>query len=287
MEGQNNGGVLPTQNLSPRLGVTKSVIGFFISIVFLLVSHYLPLFIAVYFWFVPFGSFTYLFSAGLFLFLNWLAVKEFGKNDLSIRRGLQIGYVLVVLMIAYYGYAYVAGYVAHRNYDLDKQYLQEARDKADLSLCDKIKGVYDRDSCYGSITRTVKNSITACNKMSDYRGRADCYHTITDPEVCKQIVEGELKDDCFYRLGSSATTLDLCQMIGDVPKKELCMVEAMGRRPAALLTFERCTQLGVVASKDECFWQLVQLTKDGSLCKNIVDSVQRQMCSYPFNHPKQ
>ncbi len=92
-------------------------------------------------------------------------------------------------------------------------YQEAAEDTGDLTYCDKITVEggyyysYSKSSCYATVAKD-KSNPSLCAKLSDMEDRDDCYYSyaVTYPykeEVCDNIVDTNLKEDCVYMTGDS------------------------------------------------------------------------------------
>ena len=107
------------------------------------------------------------------LLINFLVIKFFNKKD--IKKGLRIGYILIIIFLICIIYFFVQS-------RLGPYYYQKALSTDNADLCSRASSS-QRDDCYYTIAfKTLNSSI--CRKMSDkgaiIASRDGCYSNIAE-----------------------------------------------------------------------------------------------------------
>ena len=82
-------------------------------------------------------------------------------------------------------------------------YREYARNMKDVSVCDKITDVYEKDNCYSDAANTLADG-SYCDKIKVVPNKDNCYHNIAmrlqDKTFCDKISTQNIKDSCRQNL---------------------------------------------------------------------------------------
>jgi hypothetical protein len=82
-------------------------------------------------------------------------------------------------------------------------YSNYAREKDDITACDKITETYIKDSCYSQYASKAGDS-TVCEKIKTLNSKDSCYSNIAssqcDTSLCNKIANNNTKEQCLTNL---------------------------------------------------------------------------------------
>lgn len=258
---------------------SKLLLGFGMSIIIVLLDYFVirNMFSMLYILDIG-GFFAYFLLIVHFLLpfiLNFMIFKYF--KDGSIKKGILVGYVIIIIYFAYLVYLFVTPILS--NY-----YNQKALSEGNQDLCANVKDLYAKDDCYRDIAFR-KNDSSICDqissKSSNYE-RYECYIVVAgrlkDPQICEKIQTSDKRDECLNYLGTDSNDLIICDKITSQERKDNCYLwSAMNKKDKSF--FEKvCPLIITQEHKDDCYGWYAALTKDFSLCQNIVKEDKRTMC---------
>lgn len=112
-------------------------------------------------------------------------------------------------------------------YSKDLCYNIIAKEKKDLSFCNKIIELRQKDECYTNIALNTSN-ITLCDMaiFSD-GGNLACYSYLAwknnDPNICLKVVDIKDRDKCYFFVVYENKNKDLCGQIQNQTLNNRCL----------------------------------------------------------------
>jgi hypothetical protein len=132
-----------------------------------------------------------------------------------------------------------------RDYCIEQQYFEEAVNKGDLEICEKVDEE-NRDRCRDEVyskKAASEKDISLCENVKNSKEKEYCYlhvaEVIPDPDLCEKIQTDYVKDNCY---------INVARVNGDV---------------------SICERINKDFYKEDCFSAVAQTNNDPSLCKKI------------------
>jgi len=150
----------------------------------------------------------------------------------------------------------------------NKCYYNLAEVMKNISLCDPIVEDYYRDSCYKTLSIAISDPVL-CEKIKNVRGfREDCYAAMApgrgDPELCEKVVDSvSLRSNCFEDVATHNLDPAICDRM-ELPAYCIMNLAKKMRNSSV------CERMKDEGYRDDCYKEMLRLTKDKSLCGKIV-----------------
>ena len=154
--------------------------------------------------------------------------------------------------------------------------------KTAISICEKIRDKYDRDTCYSNLKDATNNSFSVlCKKMSKPSRRDSCYDLYythmavvnNDSLICRKIKDQRYMDWCYHDVAILNNDFSLCD---EIENKYHCYMDIIEVSKDPTL----CYSITDEEYKDHCHYHSASILNDSSLCDVIVDEYVKNMCYY-------
>ncbi|GEM_PF-7069430 len=164
------------------------------------------------------------------------------------------------------------------------------RDKAALAsvnvvLCDKLVTLSKND-CLSRAGIALKDK-TICQRITDSNIADGCYGSVAEDtnaySLCNNIVTAILRANCLSTIGKAEKILDACK---DIPTTTQALIvmrdDCLEEVAVAQKNHAPCEYLysatAAGSAKDNCYWTIVQLTKNRAICPLISDKNKNDGC---------
>jgi len=148
--------------------------------------------------------------------------------------------------------------------------------KEDLLICDKIQSRVIRDLCYEDVAEK-KQDPNICESIEDRGSRGSCYHRVAvakqDPALCEKMgfIQSYI-EECYRNIAKETKNLNLCEKITFQNIKSLCYTDiaVVTKDPSICERYE--------VDKTLCYRQVAEATNDPELCEKVKTQPFRDFC---------
>lgn len=148
-------------------------------------------------------------------------------------------------------------------------------DEISKGECEKTPELI-QDSCYGTLSRV---DITACEKVVGLDNRDSCYDqaNVLNPnaETCPKIKNLDLRNACYFDTAKKTNDATLCSKIPDEDLEAIC-IQAVGKTTGEV----NCEVLDDSETKDYCYFENALSKNDIAQCFFIESGIIMYDCYY-------
>jgi len=169
-------------------------------------------------------------------------------------------------------------------------YLEVAKAKKDVRVCDYIQHPSDRNGCYASVARET-GDVNICEKLdprfkdelAEYDPRYEqakyaqerCYEWVAvktkDATICERI---RTSDSCYHLLARTTGDAHLCAKIDYQEKRDHCYgILGLMRQEADV-----CDNIIDQTKADQCYYNVVQYLQDAKICEKVISPDKKEAC---------
>jgi len=161
---------------------------------------------------------------------------------------------------------------------IDSCYVDFAENKGIYPICSLPSDSGARDDCFKYFALLESNS-SLCNKMSAIYPRYLCLTKVTgDYSLCNELTDYLQRDSCLEVFASERINHSICSNISTHLYQDRCYTNiALRSRNPNMCAYMTCYEC--VEDKDNCYYQMANLTADASLCHKITDTLNRDACT--------
>lgn len=152
--------------------------------------------------------------------------------------------------------------------------------KNDLSICQNVDETYVREMCYTWSAHNMKN-YNLCENVKTTDTRDWCYGLFSDdakPKICARITKQEERDECYYESMVSGAGCKACKTVITKRWRDLCDDVLSRAACSKTITIDECNAKTDNVNKSICYRNVAWTSEDGSICTQITDTYQKDMC---------
>jgi hypothetical protein len=156
-------------------------------------------------------------------------------------------------------------------------YVSFAKSKDNYSLCSLLADSGTHDECFRYFANLHSN-YSLCNKISSNYTKYLCLTKLTgNYSLCNELSDYLQRDSCVGVFASEHVNYSLCLNISTNLYRDRCYTDiAVKTLNADICSYIRCYEC--IADKNDCYYQLANLTGNISLCGNINEQSKSDTC---------